>query len=89
MNEEEKEIAKPNEIVDIVEKIFEFNDQIHRGVGLKMLTPDQMLSRLPMTLAQLKEGNDSEKLKNEIWQLFCSFSEKLTKTIYNRFINTI
>ena len=91
MNEEENEIAKPNEIVDIVEKIFEFNDQIHRGVGLKMLTPDQMLSRLPITLAQLRAGNDSEKLKNEIWQLFCSLyvSEKLTKTIYNRFINTI
>ena len=46
MNEEEKEIAKPNEIVDIVEKKFEFNDQTHRGVGLKMLTPDQVLSRL-------------------------------------------
>ena len=46
MNEEEKEIAKPNEIVDIVEKKFEFNDQTHRVVGLKMLTPDQMLSRL-------------------------------------------
>ena len=34
--------------------------------GLKILTPDQMLSRLPITLAQLKAGNNSQKLKNEI-----------------------
>ena len=33
-----------------------------RGVGLKILTPDQMLSRLPITLAQLKAGNNSENL---------------------------
>ena len=37
--------------------------------GLKILTPDQMLSRLPITLAQLKAGNNSQKLKNEIRQL--------------------
>ena len=37
-----------------------------RGVGLKILTPDQMLSRLPITLAQLKTGNNSQKLINEI-----------------------
>ena len=36
------------------------------GKGLKTLTPDQMLSRLPITLAQLKAGNNSQKLKNEI-----------------------
>ena len=54
-----------------------------KGVGLKILTPDQMLSRLPITLAQLKAGNNSEKLKNEIRQLlyllYCS--KKLAKTI--------
>ena len=37
-----------------------------QGLGLKILTPDQMLSRLPITLAQLKAGNNSQKLKNEI-----------------------
>ena len=42
------------------------------GEGLKILTPEQMLSRLPITLAQLKTGNNSEKLKNEIRQLFYS-----------------
>ena len=36
--------------------------------GLKILTPNQMLRRLPITLSQLKAGNNSEKLKNEIRQ---------------------
>ena len=39
------------------------------GKGIKILTPNQMLSRLSISLAQLKEGNNSEKLKNEIRQL--------------------
>ena len=43
------------------------------GQVLEILTPNQMLSRLPITLAQLKAGNNSEKLKNEIRQLLYSF----------------
>ena len=50
-----------------------------------------MLSRLPITLAQLKAGNNSQKLINEVRQLLCSLyrSKKLTKTIYNHLINAI
>ena len=50
----------------------------------KGLTPNQMLSRLTITLAQLKAGNNSEKLKNKIRQLLHSLcrSKKLTKQIY-------
>ena len=61
------------------------------GQGLKMLTPDQMISRLPITLAQLKAGNNSQKLINEIRQLLYSLyrSKKLTKTIYNHLISAI
>ena len=61
------------------------------GQGLKILTPDQMLSRLPITSAQLKVGNNFKKLKNEISQLlyFLHRSEKLTKNIYSKLINTI
>ena len=44
----------------------------HKGHGLKILTPQQMLSRLPISLAQLKAGNNSQKLKNEIRQLLYS-----------------
>ena len=55
-------------------KIFSYWGEIFNrpteGKGLKILTPNQMLSRLPITLAHLKAGNNSEKLKNEIRQLF-------------------
>ena len=63
-----------------------------KGQGLKILTPNQMLSRLPISLARLEAGNNSEKLKNEIRQLFifCYIrSKKLSKAIYNNLINTI
>ena len=89
-NEQEKETKNPNEIVNIVEKILEFNRQ-QSGQGLKILTPDQMLNRLSISLAQLKAGNISEKLKNEIRQLLYSFyrSKKLRKQIYKGLTNII
>ena len=91
MSEEEKETKNPNEIVDIVEKILKFNIQNQEGQGLKIVTPNQMLSRLPISLAQLKAGNNSEKLKNEIGQILYSLyrSNKLTKQIYKSLIDTI
>ena len=46
--------------------------RIKQGKGLKILTPDQMLSRLPITLGQLNAGNNSQKLLNEIRQLLYS-----------------
>ena len=77
--------------LDAVKKILDFNNQKQIGQGLKILTPDQMLSRLPITWAQLKAGNNSEQLKNEIRQLLHSLyrSKSLTKTIYNNLIETI
>ena len=51
MSEGENEIEKPNEIVDIVEKILEFNYRNQRGVGLKIITSDQILSGLTISLA--------------------------------------
>ena len=59
-------------IIDIVERIIYFNQLDQSGQGLKILTPNQMLSRLPNSLAQLKAGYNSEKLKNEIKQLLYS-----------------
>ena len=67
-----KENEKANEILDIVSQIIDFNEQNQDGQGLKILTLQQMLSRLPISLAQLKAGNNSEKLKNEIRQLLYS-----------------
>ena len=50
-----------------------------------------MLSRLPISLAQLKAGHNSEKVKNKTRQLLYSLyrSKQLTRTIYNNLINTI
>ena len=90
MSEDKIKIEKPYEIVDIVEKILEINRQ-QQGERLKILTPNQMLSRLPIVLAQLKAGNNSEKLKNEIRQIFYSLyrSKKITKQIYKSLIDII
>ena len=60
MSENKTEFEQPNEIVNIIEQI------------LKILTPSQMLCRLPISLAHLNAGNNSEKLKNETRQLLYS-----------------
>ena len=91
MSEDEKEIEQPDKILKIVEKILEFNKQNQSGQGLKILTPNQMLIRLPISLAQLKAGNNSEKLKNEIRQILYSLyrSKKLTKQLYKSLVDII
>ena len=73
-------------------KILDFNKEIQKqGLGLKVLTPDQILRRLPISLAQLNAGNNSEKLKNEIRQLLNSLyrSKKLTKNIYKSLFDIV
>ena len=78
-------------IIDIVGRILELNSKNQLGLGLKVLTPIQMLSRLSISLAQLKAGNNSEKLKNEIRQLLYSLyrSKKLTKQLYKSLVDII
>ena len=58
---------------------------------LKILTPNQMLKRLPIALAQVKAGNNSESLLNEIKQIVYSLyrSKEITKKVYNNIINSI
>ena len=58
---------------------------------LKILTPNQMLKRLPIALAQVKAGNNSESLLNEIRQIVYSLyrSKEITKKVYNNIINSI
>ena len=91
MSKEEKKVEKPDKIVKIVKEILKFNEQNQQGKGLKILIPNQMLSRLPITLAQLKAGNNSEKLKNEIRQLlyFLYRSKNMAKQVYNNLIKYI
>ena len=69
--------------------IYKFDEK--QGQELKILTPKQMIIRLPILLSQLKAGNNSEKLKNEIRQTVYSLyrSQNLSKTIYNNLVNAI
>ena len=93
MSEDEKETEKPDKILEIVEEILIFNrkNREQQSLGLKILSPNEMLIRLPITLAQLKAENNFEKLKNEIIQLLYSFyrSKKLTKQLYKSLVNII
>ena len=59
--------------------------------GLKILSPKQMLQRLPIALAQVKAGNNSESLLNEIRQIVYSLyqSKQITRKVYNNIIKSI
>ena len=62
-----------------------------QGTGLKLLTPKKMLQRLPVALAQIKAGNNSESLLNEIRQITYSLyqSKEITKKVYDNIIKSI
>ena len=99
MSEDKIRDKKLNLIVDLVEKILDANEQLNMldlegeqsAEKLKILTPKQMISRIPISLAQLKAENNSQKLKNEVSQLLHSLyrSKNLSKTSYNHLINAI
>ena len=75
-----------NELKEIVGKSFNTS-----GSGLKILTPQQMFTHLPIHLAQMKAGNNSRELKNEIRQLLYSLyrSKKINITVYKNLSATI
>ena len=77
----------------MVFKVFESGtflkpEELRKGTGIKILTPNQMLQRLPIALAQIKAGNNSESLLNEIRQIVHSLyhSKEITKKVYNNII---
>ena len=65
--------------------------ELKQGTGLKILTPKEMLQRLPIALAQVKAGNNSKSLLNEIRQVVQTLyqSKKTTKKVYNNIIKSI
>ena len=73
--------------------IFEAKKQAkeQEGTGLKILTSNQILTRLPIALAQVKAGNNSEILLNEVRQIVYSLyrSKEIAKKVYNNIINSI
>ena len=81
-------------ILDYGRMILEAREQAlveQYGKRLKILTPNQMLKRLPIALAQVKTGNNSESLLNEIKQIVYSLyrSKEITKKVCNNIINSI
>ena len=84
-------IEENEKIINIVERILYFNQLDQSGQELKILTPNQMLTRLPIFLAQLKAGNNSQKLENKVRQLLYSLfrSKKPTKQLYKSLIDII
>ena len=69
----------------------EAKDRATKGTELKILAPKQMLQRLPIALAQVKAGNNSESLLNEIRQIVYSLyqSKQIAKKVYNNIIKSI
>ena len=92
MSKEEIENENPYNIVKVVKNILDFNRiKQQEGQGIKILTPNQMLNRLPIALAQLKAGNNSNKLKNKIRQLLYSLyrSKNITEQVYKSLVSII
>ena len=68
----ESEEETPTDMLELESEESAEQRRKPKGQGLKILTPQQILTRLPISLAQLKSGNNSEKLKKEIRQLLNS-----------------
>ena len=85
-------------IVNIAEKTLDFNKK-QKGNGLpsdwakhiKILTPKQMIQRLRIALAEVKSGNTSENLLNEIRQIiyYLYWAKEITKKVCNNIMNSI
>ena len=84
-----------NEVIKIFDDyssmVSEAKNKAPKGTGLKILTPKKLLQRLPIALAQVKAGNNSKNLLNEIRQIVYSLcqSKEFTKKVYNNIINSI
>ena len=99
INNDEKMYNSREEVTkffrDYIEMLLNWNDDAKqnetKGTGLKILTPKPMLQRLPIALAQVKAGNNSEGLLNEIRQIVYSLyqSKQITKKVYNNIIKSI
>ena len=70
--EEPNEEPDTTDMLDLESEESAAQGKEQKAKGLKILTPNQMLNRLPISLAQLKAGNNSEKRKNEIRKLLYS-----------------
>ena len=77
----------------VIETISKLGDKEESEIGkrLKIMAPKQIITRVPILLAQNQAGNNSQKLNNEIRQIIYSLyrPKNLSKTVYNHLINSI
>ena len=81
-----------DEFIDIPDMPRLEGEEVKEGKGLKILTPNKLLTRLPILLAQVKAGNNSYKLKNEVRRqiLYLLYQHsKITKKVYNNLIESL
>ena len=80
----------PNKIINTVKKFPEFSRH-KKGTGLKISSSKQLLQRLPIALAQIKAGNNSKTLLNDIKQIVSYFyqSKEITEKVFNNIIKSI
>ena len=76
---------------DYSSMVSEAKHEATKGIGLKILTPQQMLERLPIALAEAKADNSSKNLLNEIREIAYQYyqSKEITKKVYNSIIKPI
>ena len=82
--------SRPKHKEDKIKKIYSVN-ALYEGEGLKILTPKQMLQRLPVTLAQVKSGTTSENVLNELRKIIYSLyrANEIAKKVYYNVMNSI
>ena len=67
----------------------EGDEEVKEGKGLKILTPNKLLATLPISLAQIKDGNNLYKLKNEIRKILYLLYNNNKKSLKQVYINLI
>ena len=70
---------------------LEGDDEVKEGKGINVSTPNKLLIGLLLLLAQIKAGNNSQKLKNEMGQILYLLYQhnKIIKTLYSTFIQSL
>ena len=81
--------TEKNDVFDSLKSLYRGRELVING--LKILTLKKILQRLPIALAQVKAGNNSENLLNEMRQIVYSLcqSEEITRKVYNSIINSM
>ena len=90
-NEEESTVKEEFEDLPPMPTLEGDEEVVKEGKGVKIVTPNKLITRLPILLAQIKAGNNSHRLKNEIRQILYLLYQhnKITKKVYNNLIKSI